>query len=451
MEDGGEIVTPEKGICRGSALSPLIGGSLLRHVDSYFATCEEVFYTRYMDDFIFFTKTRWHLRKAIKRLHEFFDLGGFETHPDKTQLGRIEHGFDWLGLWYSPLGSRIAPSATENHRERIARLYDQARRRKLSKAETEIRARVDVALCLRPRPLAPPSPKRTHMPIRCERHHLILLLAISVSSATTHAYTASGGPHSLVPNPNGTSMGFEYDWSINGDPGGNPGTITCPGTTRCQVSFFPYTGLGPVAGHEVQLCDSGGYCGSANTWPDKITVDNGTTWAQAYEWYITHHGRSGHIRVLHIFPSTNAWFDLIAWDKICITFGAKSHLWSPVVPAPGAVCQGGGREPELSCIVNLPRTLDLGSVNTGTSYASGTAYGDVQCSRSADVTASLLNRPQIDGNDVAIDINYRSMGSSAVTIGTGVNVPLMIKATITGTLRNAGSYSSDAVLQISYQ
>ncbi len=137
-EDGGEIVTPEKGICRGSALSPLIGGSLLRHVDSYFATREELFYARYMDDFIFFTKTRWHLRKAIKRLHEFFDLGGFETHPDKTQLGRLEQGFDWLGLWYAPEGPRIALRAIENHRAHIARLYEQAHRRKLSTAETEL-------------------------------------------------------------------------------------------------------------------------------------------------------------------------------------------------------------------------------------------------------------------------------------------------------------------------
>lgn len=97
VEDGGDIYTPEKGICRGSALSPLIGGSLLQHVDDYFAAREEMFYARYMDDFIFFTKTRWHLRKAIKSLHNFFGLGGFETHPDKTQLGKIDKGFDWLG------------------------------------------------------------------------------------------------------------------------------------------------------------------------------------------------------------------------------------------------------------------------------------------------------------------------------------------------------------------
>ncbi|WP_419236820.1 reverse transcriptase domain-containing protein [Serratia fonticola] len=118
-----------------------MGGSLLRHIDHYFATREELFYARYMDDFVIFTQTRWHLRKAIKQLHEFFDLGGFETHPDKTQLGRIDHGFGWLGIWYSPLGPRIAPRAEQNHRAHIARLYEQAHRRKLSTAETGLRVR----------------------------------------------------------------------------------------------------------------------------------------------------------------------------------------------------------------------------------------------------------------------------------------------------------------------
>lgn len=141
VEDGGEILTPEKGICRGSALSPLIGGSLLRHVDGYFGGREDLFYSLYMDDFIIFTQTRWHLRKAIARLHEFFDLGGVEAHPDKTQMGRMEHGFDWLGLWYAPEGPRIAPRAIENHRTRVARLYEQARHRRLTSAGAEVLVR----------------------------------------------------------------------------------------------------------------------------------------------------------------------------------------------------------------------------------------------------------------------------------------------------------------------
>lgn len=116
---------------------PFISGSLLRHIDSHFSGRDEVFYARYMDDFIFFTRTRWHLRRAIRSLHDFFDLGGFDTHPDKTQIGKIEQGFDWLGIWYARDGPRIAPRAEQNHRERLARLYEQARYRKLSGTETE--------------------------------------------------------------------------------------------------------------------------------------------------------------------------------------------------------------------------------------------------------------------------------------------------------------------------
>jgi RNA-directed DNA polymerase len=139
VEDAGEFHTPEHGICRGCALSPLIGGSLLHHVDSYFSTMEGTFYARYMDDFVLLTRSRWQLRRCVKRLHEFFNLGGFETHPDKTQLGRIEHGFDWLGVWFTLTGTTIAPRALENHRARRMRLYEQARRQGLSVTETEAR------------------------------------------------------------------------------------------------------------------------------------------------------------------------------------------------------------------------------------------------------------------------------------------------------------------------
>ncbi|WP_258090193.1 reverse transcriptase domain-containing protein [Serratia liquefaciens] len=139
VEDGGEIFTPQHGICRGCALSPLMGASLLHHVDSYFAAQERTFYARYMDDFVLLTHTRWQLRSCVKRLHEFFNLSGFETHPDKTQLGRIEHGFDWLGLWFTPTGTTVAPRALENHRAQRMRLYEQARRRGLSQTATEQR------------------------------------------------------------------------------------------------------------------------------------------------------------------------------------------------------------------------------------------------------------------------------------------------------------------------
>jgi hypothetical protein len=143
VEYGGGIHTPVNGIPRGCALSPLIGAALLHHIDGYYRSLnpDEVFYVRYIDDFLLFTRTRWQLRRGIARLAAFFDLSGFERHPDKTQTGRIQNGFDWLGVWFTPDGPAIAPRALNNHRERRARLYEQARWRGTSHEEATMRVR----------------------------------------------------------------------------------------------------------------------------------------------------------------------------------------------------------------------------------------------------------------------------------------------------------------------
>ncbi|MEN4748119.1 RNA-directed DNA polymerase [Pantoea agglomerans] len=143
VEYGGNIHTPPNGIPRGCALSPLIGGSLLHHIDSDFASLrsEDYFYVRYMDDFLLFTRTRWQLRRGISRLANYFNLSGFVRHPDKTQTGKIDRGFDWTGIWFTSDRATIAPRALNNHRERRVRLYEQARRRGLSCEEASERVR----------------------------------------------------------------------------------------------------------------------------------------------------------------------------------------------------------------------------------------------------------------------------------------------------------------------
>ncbi|MBJ9214352.1 hypothetical protein I5481_20980 [Citrobacter freundii] len=138
---GSEFFTSCGGICRGSALSPLLGASFLWYVDSAFSRLEATYYVRYMDDFLFLSSRRWPLRRAVRRLHDYFEDTGFECPPDKTQGGRTERGFDWLGVWFDATGpTGIALRARENHRARRLRLEEQARKRELS--EEAIRQRV---------------------------------------------------------------------------------------------------------------------------------------------------------------------------------------------------------------------------------------------------------------------------------------------------------------------
>jgi hypothetical protein len=51
-----------------------------------------------------------------------------EKHPDKTFIGRIERGFDFLGYHFSPAGLAVAKKTVANFIEKASRLYEQERR-----------------------------------------------------------------------------------------------------------------------------------------------------------------------------------------------------------------------------------------------------------------------------------------------------------------------------------
>lgn len=82
-----------------------------------------------MDDFIIFTKTRWQLRKAVKKLNQFFNQFSFKQHPDKTFIGKIDKGFDWMGFQFTRSGIvgivGIAQRSIEKIQMRLGQLYEQ--------------------------------------------------------------------------------------------------------------------------------------------------------------------------------------------------------------------------------------------------------------------------------------------------------------------------------------
>ncbi|HDX8594260.1 TPA: transposase [Aeromonas dhakensis] len=141
VECGGEFHTPSGGISRGCALSPLIGASLLWHIDADFAARGELYYARYMDDFIVLARTRWRLRDAVRRLNGYLAADGFSQPPAKTWIGRLDRGIDWLGGWYTTQGRvGIAPNALQRYRTKSLRLYEQTLR--AGNPETECQRRV---------------------------------------------------------------------------------------------------------------------------------------------------------------------------------------------------------------------------------------------------------------------------------------------------------------------
>ena len=84
---------------------------------------------RYMDDILVLTRTRSQLRGAVRTLNQVFNRLKLSQAPDKTFIGRITRGFDFLGCQFSTERLRVAAKTIEKHAARWHRLYEQQKRK----------------------------------------------------------------------------------------------------------------------------------------------------------------------------------------------------------------------------------------------------------------------------------------------------------------------------------
>ena len=83
-------------------------------------------YFRFMDDWVILAPTRWKLRKAVRIVNETLDELKVEQHPDKTFIGRVSRGFEFLGYAIATPGIvGVAQKTLEKFAERVTRLYEQ--------------------------------------------------------------------------------------------------------------------------------------------------------------------------------------------------------------------------------------------------------------------------------------------------------------------------------------
>ncbi len=61
----------------------------------------------------------------MKVVNQVLGSLSLEKHPDKTVIGRIERGFDFLGYHFSPDRLSVAAKTIENFVARAIRLYEQ--------------------------------------------------------------------------------------------------------------------------------------------------------------------------------------------------------------------------------------------------------------------------------------------------------------------------------------
>jgi len=122
----GSLLRVPRGIPLGCPLSPLLGAFFLRELDERLEATR-LFFVRFMDDVIVLAPTRWKLRRAVRIVNECLAALGLEKHPDKTFIGRVGRGFDFLGYRLGPHGLRLAEQTWQRFAQRAARLQERER------------------------------------------------------------------------------------------------------------------------------------------------------------------------------------------------------------------------------------------------------------------------------------------------------------------------------------
>jgi RNA-directed DNA polymerase len=129
VEYGGNYQDINQGVSRGCLLSPILGALYLKALDDHFVD-KNLYYVRYMDDILILTKTRWQNRKAIKQLNQILNQLKVKKYPDKTYIGKIEHGFDFLGYHFNGNQLIVAAKTVAKHVLHYRQLYEQLSKKK---------------------------------------------------------------------------------------------------------------------------------------------------------------------------------------------------------------------------------------------------------------------------------------------------------------------------------
>ena len=125
-DDNANLILMKIEISKGCPLSPLLGVLYLSELDEAMGKLPVV-YRRFMDDWIVLAKSRWTLRKAIKICNQILSRLKVNKHPDKTYIGRVRCGFDFLGFHINAQGiTDLSKSTKEKMLLKLHKLYEQS-------------------------------------------------------------------------------------------------------------------------------------------------------------------------------------------------------------------------------------------------------------------------------------------------------------------------------------
>lgn len=110
---------------KGCPLAPVLANFYLLSLDKVLMQSKGVQYVRYMDDFVVVSKTRHHLRDAIKHMYAELKKLKLTLSRPKTWIGRASKGFQFLG--YRLVKKKkltLSRETLKRHYRKIKQLYE---------------------------------------------------------------------------------------------------------------------------------------------------------------------------------------------------------------------------------------------------------------------------------------------------------------------------------------
>ncbi len=112
LNEDGDKVAKEVGLYQGSVLAPLLSNIYLSDFDK-FIEYKEVQYYRYSDDFIIFSDEEEKLQTVLTGAQQFLEKIGLKLKEEKTRIGEVKNGLDFLGYHFNQNGKQIPIKAEE--------------------------------------------------------------------------------------------------------------------------------------------------------------------------------------------------------------------------------------------------------------------------------------------------------------------------------------------------
>ncbi len=116
LEDG-QVSHKETGSPQGGVLSPLLSNIYLHELDSRWDSRMGHLY-RYADDMVILCRSQKHAEASMRWIEEVVQDLGLELNADKTHMGHIREGFDFVGFTFR---EGVSPKSGKLVRVRIPR------------------------------------------------------------------------------------------------------------------------------------------------------------------------------------------------------------------------------------------------------------------------------------------------------------------------------------------